>query len=238
MPTGESPSLILPGKEVFSSAPGRAQNKTSRTRDTRFVYEAMRLFLYFSSGLLYRLRCFGTENIPEEGGAVLASNHQSFLDPAFMGPSSHRQIFFLTRASAFRNPFLGPFIRCFNAFPVKRGRADLEAFRKSVEILSSGRLLMVFPEGTRSQDGTIGKMGPGVATIAQRAGSPIVPIALRGAYEAWPRHQAIPRPGRVSIAYGAPISAGRGKSGAVEAVEKLDCEIRRLYDGLAWRHSG
>ncbi|MDP6117731.1 MAG: lysophospholipid acyltransferase family protein [Planctomycetota bacterium] len=205
--------------------------------DTFFAYEVHRFVAHILFGkMLFRIRHYGVENIPAEGGVVFASNHQCFFDPLLVGMGSKRQLIFMARASALKIPIIGKWIAAMNAFPVERGTADIGAIRRAVEAVSDGRILLMFPEGTRSQDGTIGVIRPGCILIAQKAESPIVPVAIRGAYEAWPRQNKLPRFGKVSIAYGPPIEPGRNREDAKQVQEFLTSEIHRLYQSLGWRY--
>jgi 1-acyl-sn-glycerol-3-phosphate acyltransferase len=197
-------------------------------------YEAAKFLAWFMAVPFLNIRHYGRENIPG-GGALLASNHQCFLDPAFVSVGLCRPIYFFARASAFDIPLVGPVIRRTHAFPVVRGHGDTKAYRKTIGLLSSGQRVLVFPEGTRTCDGRIGEMKPGVVSMAQRAGCPIVPVAIRGGFSVWPRHRKLPGMGRVRVAFGAPLGAGRGKSDAAAAAERLDREIRRLFDELGSR---
>ena len=105
-----------------------------------------------------------------------------------------RQVHYMARASSFDVPVVGWIIRNMNTFPVERGQADTKAYRRAVALLSAGEILLVFPEGTRTHDGKIGEMKPGVVSMAQRAGCSIMPVAVRGGYDLWPRHHRLPRP--------------------------------------------
>jgi len=198
-------------------------------------YEIGKAAVSLFAAQFFNIRHFGTEHVPEEGGLLLAANHQCFFDPMFVGLGIRRQVHFMARASSLNVPVIRRILRNMNVFPVERGQADTKAYRRAVALLSAGEILLVFPEGTRTHDGKIGEMKSGVISMAQRAGCSIVPVALRGGYDLWPRHQRFPRPGSVRVAVGQPFSSGRGKAPAAEAAERLDREIRRLYDALADR---
>jgi 1-acyl-sn-glycerol-3-phosphate acyltransferase len=198
------------------------------------AYEAAKFFAWFMSVPFFNIRHYGQENVPA-GGALLASNHQCFFDPAFVSVGLGRSIYFFARASAFDTPLVGWVIRHTHAFPVVRGQGDTKAYRKTVGLLSSGERVLVFPEGTRTSDGRIGEMKPGVVSMAQRAGCPIVPVAIRGGFSVWPRHRALPGMGQVKVAFGVPFGAGQGKSDASAAADRLDREVRRLFDELGSR---
>lgn len=125
-----------------------------------------------------RLEVTGRENIPKEGGVVLASNHASFADPPLVSVASPRMIYFFAKAELFQVPVLGWFIHNVNAFPVKREEHDVGAFRKAYQLLRSGQAVVLFPEGTRSKTGELGQAKPGAGMLAAKAGVPIVPIYI------------------------------------------------------------
>ena len=178
----------------------------------------------------FRLRAYGRGNVPRRGGAIVASNHQSFLDPVFFGAAIDRPIDYFARRSLFRGPF-GAFIRALNAFPVERGRADLGALRGALERLQAGRVLLLFPEGTRTETGEVGPFQEGVAALARRAGVPVIPAAVEGAFEAWPRRQRLFTPGApCAVAIGPPIAGDDPR-----LTEKLRAEVLRLQAFLRAR---
>jgi 1-acyl-sn-glycerol-3-phosphate acyltransferase len=153
--------------------------------------------------VFFRLRAFGRENIPA-GGAVLASNHQSYLDPAFVSVMLNRPVYFLARKDLFEaNRLFGWLIRNVHAIPLERRGFDLAGLRRAIEVLQKGGLLVVFPEGTRTSNGEIGGIRKGVSLLAEKAKVPLVPTLVEGAYRAWPRRYKIPArfcPIRVSFA--------------------------------------
>jgi len=172
-----------------------------------FFKALLRLLL----GLFFLLGKKGTAKVPQEGGILLAANHASFLDPLFIGTACPRQVRFMARDSLFRRPGLGGLIAAVGAFPVKRDGVSVDAFRKALELLDAGRVVLVFPEGTRSYDGSVGPFKTGISMLAERAGVPVVPVAVAGSWRAWPRNRALPRPARVRVSFGEPITySGQG----------------------------
>jgi 1-acyl-sn-glycerol-3-phosphate acyltransferase len=232
----------VPTEDEKSSEKGLTPRNSSpfyyhSSKDTCISYEFYRLVTYPLVGkILLRICHYGVENIPDEGGLVMASNHQCFLDPMLVGMGSKRKLSFMARASAFKIPLIGRWMTSLGVFPVQRGTADLGAIRKGVEVVSSGQILLVFPEGTRTEDGTIGALKPGCILIAQKAGSPIIPVAIRGAYEAWPRQNKLPWFGKVTVAYGPPIDPGQDREDAKQVQGLLASEIHRLHQSVDWRY--
>lgn len=153
----------------------------------------------------WKFRVFGLENIPRTGGVLLASNHQSFLDPVLVAMVLPREMHFMARRTLFRNPVFRAIIVGYNAFAIERDSADVKGVKSAIVRLEAGNILLVFPEGTRTGDGSIGPMKP-VGVLAERAAVPIVPVLIQGAYEVWPKTRAIPRLGRISIVFGKPLS--------------------------------
>ncbi len=166
----------------------------------------MRIFFLFG----FRLRVTGMANVPARGGVVIASNHQSYFDPPLVGCPLSRMACYMARHTLFSNRLFGALIRGLNAFPVRRDALDRQALREAVQRLQAGECLVLFPEGTRTRDGSIGQLKTGVLMIADRAGVPVVPAVIEGAFLAWPRHGRMRRH-PISIWYGRAISAAERK---------------------------
>jgi 1-acyl-sn-glycerol-3-phosphate acyltransferase len=186
----------------------------------RFAWNTGQFISRMLSILLFRLHVDGQAHLPARGGVLLVTNHQSFLDPWLMGIAPARQVHYMARDTLFKGGFLQWLAEVLNAFPVKRGSADLGAIRVAVERLDKGFMLNIFPEGTRSEDGTIGAVAPGMVLILNRCKTdvPIVPVVIDGAFEAWPRNAKLPRPGAIRIRHGAPIPAGEWRQLSPEAL--------------------
>jgi len=184
---------------------------------------------------LWRVRVFGLRNVPSRGGVLLACNHQSFLDPVLVTLALHREGNFMARDTLFVNRHFRKLIESLNAFPVKRNTADVGAMKEIIRRLRDGKIVVTFPEGTRTEDGTIGRLLEGSLMVAKRAGAVIVPTVIDGAFEAWPKGMKLPRPGRVSVAYGEPIAESELAGMSVEALalrthtqmEGLQRQLRR-----------
>lgn len=129
--------------------------------------------------LFFKVKYTGVENIPQEGGFVLASNHIHAIDPMMIGLGiPKRQLHFMAKKELFDNPFVAWAFTTVNGFPIARGGADSTAFRYAVRIPTEGYILGIFPEGTRSKTGVPGKPKRGVATIASQAKCGILPVAI------------------------------------------------------------
>jgi len=154
--------------------------------------------------MLGGFRVTGVENLPRVGGAVIASNHLSFLDPPVVGSAMPRRTYYFAKSELFV-PVFGWIIRKCYAFPVERGGADTRALKHAIELLQAGELLTMFPEGTRSQDGQVHEFDLGAALAAARGGVPIVPCALTGTNDVLPVGARRFHRGKVAVSFGAPI---------------------------------
>lgn len=169
-------------------------------------YRCWRKLFQLTFPALWKLRVFNRHYEPTSGSALYICNHQSFLDPPLMSLSLIRPMNYMARDSLFHNALFGPLIRSFNAFPVKRGQADTGALREALRRLKAGGQLVIFPEGTRTTDGRVGEFLPGVSMLAQRAADWVIPTAIDGAYECWPKSHPLPLPGRIYVMYDKPLS--------------------------------
>lgn len=122
----------------------------------------------------------GAENLPKEGPVIVAINHVSLWDPLLVGCGLDRQVWYMAKEELFAIPVLGWVIKQWGAFPVKRGKGDTSAIRQSLAVLKDGRVLGVFPEGTRSKTGEMQKGLPGIVLLMEKTQAPIVPIKVYG----------------------------------------------------------
>jgi len=174
----------------------------------------------------WKFRAFGLENVPRSGGVLLASNHQSFLDPVLVAMVLSREMHFMARRTLFRNPVLRVIIAGYNAFAIERDTADVKGVKEAIARLEAGNILLVFPEGTRTGDGSIGRMKPGIGMLAERAAVPIVPVLIEGAYEVWPKGRLAPGLGRISMVFGKPLDSKNIAGGAIrDAIVGLKGEL-------------
>ena len=197
------------------------------------VYDISRWLSRLTMTVLFRARVWGAENVPERGGVLVASNHQSFADPPLVGAPLRRRAHYMARSSLFGVPGLGWVIARINAFPVQRGGVDRQAMRTAIELMRQGQVLILFPEGTRSVDGEVQAFSGGFALLAARAGVPIVPAAVYGAFGVWPRHRPLPWPGVVHVAYGEPLEPpGPGKDACRRTADEVRARVLALHEML------
>jgi 1-acyl-sn-glycerol-3-phosphate acyltransferase len=177
---------------------------------------------------LYRLRAEGVENLPQDGGYVLAANHVSNFDPWPLGIPiwPRRYLRFMAKSELFWWP-LGPLIRAGGAFEVRRGERDVEAMKTAVDLVRQGHIVVMFPQGTRERKGLVKKYQPrahtGAARIALDAGVPLVPAAIAGT-------DRLSRFGPLRVRYGEPLDVDGLDHRAV--TERLMTEIERLGEEL------
>jgi 1-acyl-sn-glycerol-3-phosphate acyltransferase len=161
------------------------------------LYAFAKIFIRATGGVLWRVRAYGTENVPRTGPVIFAANHLSYLDPPILGAYCPRQIAYMAKQELFAIPILGPTIRAVGAYPVDRKGSAASAIRRSVAILSNGGAVGLFPEGTRNFTGEAQPLA-GAALLASLARAPVVPAALVGADRAL-------RLAQIKVAFGAPL---------------------------------
>ncbi len=150
----------------------------------------------------FDFKVYGRENLIEEGAAILASNHQSYLDPPCIGMACRNDIYYLARNTLYQRPLIGPLLKRLNTVPVDRDRGDVSSIKSIIRLLRSGQ--RVFPEGTRSSDGKLQPARAGLGMIIAKTLAPVVPVRVFGSYEALPRAGGLKfRP--VSVVVGKPM---------------------------------
>jgi 1-acyl-sn-glycerol-3-phosphate acyltransferase len=184
--------------------------------------------------LLAPLRNYGSDRVPREGGVILALNHFSWLDPPAFGIACPRTIFYMAKSEIHDVRGLGPLIRAFGAFAVRRGQSDREAVRLAREVVRDGNALGLFVEGTRQRSGVPGEAKPGAAMIALHEHAPIVPAAIHGSQDWKPGNF-----GPVSIAWGTPMrfeGLSPGGRSYREVSGEIERRIRTLWEFLVDVH--
>lgn len=171
---------------------------------------------------LYRIEAIGVEHFPKDGGVLLCSNHIHNFDPIVVGIMLPRPVHYMAKEELFKVPVLGKVVEKCNAFPVKRGLSDREALRKGLSVLKEGKVLGLFPEGTRSKTGELGKGLAGAGFFALRSNAAVVPCAVIGPYKNFRK---------LKVVYGKPIQmedARNRKASAEEVTELIMSEIHKL----------
>ena len=165
------------------------------------IYWLVHTLARLVSRVCFRHRVLHREFLPESGGALIVANHVSYLDPSMVGACFRNPIYYLARKSLFKG-FLGWLLPRIQVIPVDLGTGDLGSMKRILRLLKEGNRVLIFPEGTRSPDGTLQAAEAGVGFIIAKGEVPVVPLRLFGAHECWPRKASWPRPGRITLAAG------------------------------------
>ncbi|MHC4976659.1 MAG: lysophospholipid acyltransferase family protein [Planctomycetota bacterium] len=183
----------------------------------------------------YNYERLGTSNLPHEGAALIVANHQSYFDPPLIGDCfENRQFFPVARSELFEVPIFGRAIAMLNSIPIAQGKVDTRAIKQIIHRLETGNPVLIFPEGSRTHDGRIQPFERGVGVILRRTRVPVIPAAIDGAYEAWPRSRQCPRlfGQRLRVIFGEPIPPGYLPENPDEAVGLLEQRVRTLHEEL------
>ena len=197
-------------------------------------YRSAQFLSYAYYRLFHRFQIEGLDNVPNDGAFLLASNHLSFLDPPALGCRLPRNLHYFARDSLFKGP-LGMLIRSLNSIPVNRSQLDLGTLRRVLKVLSDGHPLLVFPEGTRSEDGSFGEGKKGVGMLMAKSQVPVLPARIFGSYEIMGKGKSLPRIGRkLRVRYGTLLEFGDldpgGKGG--ERYEKISQSVMDAISGI------
>lgn len=164
---------------------------------------------------------------------LLLSNHQSFFDPMFCQLPINRHMNHVARSTLYDGKFLGPLLRTLKTIPIKRGETDISAMKKIIAVLKEDEMVCIYPEGTRSSDGKIAEIKPGFGLLSRRGNATVVPVAIEGAFECWPRHNPKPKTGKVYVTYGESYSPEDIKEMGGEKFAKVitDC-LRKMQNEM------
>ncbi|MEJ0000142.1 MAG: lysophospholipid acyltransferase family protein [Verrucomicrobiota bacterium] len=193
----------------------------------RFSYNLVGLEL-----MLHRIKVEGRENVPQ-GGVLIVSNHASYLDPTTVGWAIGREIFFLGRKTLFKPPVFSWLLPWCNVLPIDRDGHDVSGLRRIIRKLREGDGVLIFPEGTRSPDGTLQKAEPGAGLVALKAGVPILPARVFGSFECLSRHQKRLRFGPLRVVIGKPYlpavpARGKEKEAYAQVANEMMARIAEL----------
>jgi len=168
-------------------------------------YKFSRFICYLAAKMFFHLEIQGEDNFKKVKGAVYAVNHASYLDPVLAGVSTLRPVYYLARKTLFRTRFSNWLLRNVNAVPFNRDAADSSTLRKVIQLLKEDKIVLVFPEGTRSLDGRLQKAHAGVGFIVLKSGVPVVPAYVHGSYKIFPKNRKFFKIAKARVTIGEPI---------------------------------
>ncbi len=182
-------------------------------------------FIKIVFSLLYRVKIIDMQNLPQTGSLILCANHNGEMDMFFIGYKLKRLVRYMAKEELFRNRLFARVFRWLGAFPVKRGKADVEAIKTSLRLLENNEILGIFPEGTRMKKKAAKavRVKPGIALIAQKSGAPIIPVAVSGRYRPF---------SKIKVVFGKPFSIDLDKNKKYtnsELVEISESIMSKVY---------
>lgn len=180
---------------------------------------------------LFGLRVKGAEHLITEGPVLVVSNHQSFLDPPLIGNLYQTEMVYLARKTLF-TPVTEWLYSRWNAIPVDQERPDMASLKTIIRKLKEGWRVLVFPEGTRTVDGSLGEAAPGVGLIAVKSGAVIQPVRIDGAHRALPRGSAWIRFARITVTVGPPIRLSAEDIRNARGKDDYDRIAKRIMDAI------
>jgi 1-acyl-sn-glycerol-3-phosphate acyltransferase len=175
--------------------------------------------------LFWGYQCRGLDRIPRRGGLLVVSNHQSFLDLVLIGSAVPRRITYVARHTLRRSLLFRLLTWPFDVLDIRRGEKDVSAVRTITDKLREGACVLVFPEGTRTRDGRLGKLREGFIAVARRGGAPITALRLNGVFAVWPKGTTFPGRGMIRLETHLPL-----RTDDMEYADALG-EIRRRLSG-------
>jgi glycerol-3-phosphate dehydrogenase (NAD(P)+) len=209
--------------------------RTRRRGVNPIVYVVVRAVLQPLLHIWFRTGRMGRAHVPRKGGVLLAPNHRSFLDPFVIGTCIPRPIYFMAKQEMFRGRFRSWILNCMGAFPVRRGESDEEAMETARLLLEQGKVVVIFPEGTRIRSGSLGVPKSGVGRLALETGAPVVPIAVIGSERA--RRGWRVRPVKVRIRLGRPLTFPRVENPSAHLAREVTARIWPCVE-LQWEWLG
>lgn len=189
-----------------------------------FLYDLAKYSFWGVFGTVWRMRAYGTENVPENGPLIIASNHVSYFDPPVLGTTSPRRISYMAKEELFSVPVLGPLIRAVGAYPVDREGSATSAIKRSVDVLRQGGCIGIFPEGGRNLSGSAEVRG-GVALLASLGKAPVVPARLVGTANAKRLEQ-------FRVYFGRPLSLPEDRKASREEMANFTDQVMRAIRSL------
>ena len=214
----------------------------SRSLPKRLWYGFLHVLCRLLATVFFQIRVSGRECVPREGGVLVLSNHQSHFDPVLVGLACDRRLNYLARDTLFGFAPFRWLIQSLDAIPIDREGMGLAGLKETLRRLKRGELVLIFPEGTRTHDGDVAPLKPGFSALAKRAGVPLLPVGIEGAFQAWPRRHIVPGVSTIHIQFGEPLSpaaaAAYDERQLVDEVERRIRECHRLAQESRDRQCG
>jgi 1-acyl-sn-glycerol-3-phosphate acyltransferase len=210
-PVDEESALDGSEGELASGEPRKRRGKreaakqVTRSFAQRVVYDSMKLLIRVIAGALFQFRVFGAERTPQGVPVVICCNHQSSIDPTLVAAAIPRRLSFLARKELFASFATRKFVEFFDGIPLDRTGFSREGLAAAIDRLKHGRAVLIFPEGSRSPDGTLQPLRSGFLLLARRSKASLLPVAIAGTYEMWPRDRRFPWPTTAHLVVGEPI---------------------------------
>lgn len=196
------------------------------------LYRIIWLICWVLCKILFRLKISGQKNIPSSGPLIVVANHNSYVDPIALALAFQRRIYFMGKSELFKIPLFATFIRSLGAFPVERGEPDRRALRRALEILKEGKILGIFPEGTRIRRPGLGPMESGTAIIAMKSEASVLPVGIVGSGRVMPEGKKFPRFPKITVNVGTTLSLraepSHKREQITDACNKIAQEISKL----------
>lgn len=196
------------------------------------VYYVSATLSYLAIKTFFRGRHYNPERVPATGPVILASNHASYIDPPYVGSALSRETHYLARENLFRNPLMAAYLRKLNVVPVDRDGGGGPGLKAILERLKAGNCILLFPEGTRTPDGTIRPAKAGIGLVIIKSECAVVPVRLFGTFEAYGRHRKFPLPLPTSAKYGFPMEF---KEQRAEAATCSKARLKEIYQEVSDR---
>lgn len=197
------------------------------------LYRLLRIGFTLYLRLVHRLHISGSDLIPASGPAILCANHSSYFDSMLVALCTPRPVRFLITERFYRHPVLGLVIQRCGAIPVTAEGDARHALRRGLAVLAEGGVLGIFPEGRLTRTGAPGHAESGAALLAAASGAPLVPIAIRGAYDVYPKGKRLPGPGHIRVAVQEPLPVEPRRRDRAYLRAMTDELMRRIGYGLA-----
>ena len=217
----EQPPLPVQAEKLAKSTKTKSQkNLYEPYRMPMILWKLIRVLVRLTFAIMLDVRLIGRQNVPKTGPLIIASNHLSWAEIPLIPAFLKRKVVYMAKEETFQGK-MGWLVRFLGAFPVKRGEADRQSLRAAEEQLKAGRILIIFPEGTRSKVHRLGQAHAGLGMIALRSGIPVVPMAINGSEKVFKKF----RP-RITIIFGEPmILTPKGKKITREDIDEATEQV-------------